>query len=237
MKSNTVLLVFFLLFCMLIWKGPSARSGAGPVSPYVISVEKIKSAAPYKMTIDSPVLRNSKAGSYVAEWIEKVKADFIADGAAAGMAATENTLEISLAGHKEFGPYLNLKFSVEEYMGGAHPEVTMQTFFLDMRTGKLITIENLLYGNKRNLGIISKYVINILEERRGYALTPLEKQGLAPYFNNYRYFAFTRSGLCFYFPVYQTGARGEGEQSVIIEYRLVSKFMRPDIGSFVTIVY
>ena len=113
--------------------------------------------------------------------------------------------------------------------GGAHPNTYMETFVLDIRTGSRIFLSGVFADMDDALAMISPAAVRRLESSRACPMTDMEKAGLRPVENNFKYFVLEKTGIRFFFPVYQTGPRSIGEQAVLVIYPEIRRFMTPKI--------
>lgn len=165
----------------------------------------------------------------VLDWISSVQTDFTHKAVPPEKGRPKNELTITLDRQISRGSFLSLKFNVCEYLGGAHPNVYPETFVLDLKTGTRILLPDLFVSTDSALAEISRISICQLEAARETEMTPMEKGGLLPAINNFRYFTLEETGLAFFFPVYQTGPRSLGEQTATLPYRTIRQRIKPAI--------
>lgn len=103
-------------------------------------------------------------------------------------------------------------------VGAAHPGQTTETFNFDLRTGKVITLDDLFEPQSGYLDIISAHSIRELKNRLGAGAHEQIEYGARPVPENYEAFLITDSGIRIIFNQYQAAAYAAGEQEVLVPY-------------------
>jgi len=120
--------------------------------------------------------------------------------------------------------YISFILRDESFTGGANENTDLFTYNLNLKTGKEVTLADLL-GTDKYLNSLSKYVKNDLTSQFSQLATPdiLFEDGIAPKAENFRNFVFDDNTIDFYFPKYQVAPGAYGEQHVILPRSTVIK--------------
>ena len=214
-----LVMAMLMLAAQTLWLPPAqAGQAQKPHPPFVQRIEKqTERSSGWYVSVDRPTLSHPVADTRVAKWLTTL-IDRFAGKAQTPAGRDRAELTGSLAFQSAVAGFLSLKFNVGEYLGGAHPNVYIQTFVFDMKTGRNLALTDLFTSAERALAVISRESIRQLEQARGFALTPMERGRLQPAAQNYLNFVLDTGGLRLFFPVYQTGDRSLGEQRAIIPY-------------------
>lgn len=225
-------MVFALMIIIVCLVSPPISSQQIPGNqPLLIRIdtESHRSEA-FEVRFDRPVLSNKRVEKRLDAWISEIVDDFsgksIANVAPGGM---PNALEGRITSHTSLYPFLSVKFSIEEYMGGGHPNTYIETFVFDMETGHRLGLADLFARPGQALETISTTAVRQMETASGQELPPMARGRLLPAEQNFQYFNLCRNGITFFFPVYQTGARALGEQRITTPYALLRQWMAPGI--------
>ncbi len=103
------------------------------------------------------------------------------------------------------------------YLGGAHPNTTIQTF--TYQDDKKIELEDFM--NLEKLIGISKYVKEELLKHPGSVRDMIE-EGTIPDYDNYKNFYYDEEGLMFIFEQYQVAPYSSGIVEVLVPYSIVN---------------
>lgn len=120
------------------------------------------------------------------------------------------------------------------YTGGAHPNTYSGTFNFDMRTGKKISISDLLTeGGLQRVAMFSKEQLQAklgagLEETGAYDEDWI-KEGTAAAEENYQAFTLGENALTIYFDPYTVAPYAAGPQKVEIPYASIEDVLKSDL--------
>ncbi|KMY30899.1 1,4-beta-xylanase [Lysinibacillus xylanilyticus] len=117
------------------------------------------------------------------------------------------------------------------YTGGANPEVSTKTFFINHETGALISIETLLNNDKNNLSALATHVRNDLQKNLKLK-DELFKEDLIkstePKWSNFNRFAIVDDSLQFYFDKYEIASGTAGSPIVKLPLSLINPLLASD---------
>jgi len=133
---------------------------------------------------------------------------------------TQNEQEYSLEityDKKEYKEYVTYILYTTVYLGGAHPNTTIETF--TYKNGKRIEIMDVI--SKEELSKISNYVKKKLLSHPG-SVSDMIEEGTVPDYQNYRNFYYNDRGLVFIFEQYQVAPYSSGIIEVIVPYSILN---------------
>ena len=133
---------------------------------------------------------------------------------------TQNEQEYSLEityDKKEYKEYVTYILYTTVYLGGAHPNTTIETF--TYKNGKRIEIMDVI--SKEELSKISNYVKKELLSHPG-SVSDMIEEGTVPDYQNYRNFYYNDRGLVFIFEQYQVAPYSSGIIEVIVPYSILN---------------
>ncbi len=117
------------------------------------------------------------------------------------------------------------------YTGGANPEVSTKTFFINHETGEQISIKTLLNNDKNNLSALATYVRNDLQQNLKLK-NELFKDELIkstdPKWSNFNRFALVDDSIQFYFDKYEIASGAAGPQIVKLPLSLINPLLASD---------
>lgn len=128
----------------------------------------------------------------------------------------EYSLEITYD-KKEYKEYVTYILYTTVYLGGAHPNTTIETF--TYKNGKRIEIMDVI--SKEELSKISNYVKKELLSHPG-SVSDMIEEGTVPDYQNYRNFYYNDRGLVFIFEQYQVAPYSSGIIEVIVPYSILN---------------
>ncbi len=128
----------------------------------------------------------------------------------------EYSLEITYD-KKEYKEYVTYILYTTVYLGGAHPNTTIETF--TYKNGKRIEIMDVI--SKEELSKISNYVKKKLLSHPG-SVSDMIEEGTVPDYQNYRNFYYNDRGLVFIFEQYQVAPYSSGIIEVIVPYSILN---------------
>ncbi|MCP4114716.1 MAG: hypothetical protein GY737_04800 [Desulfobacteraceae bacterium] len=194
-----------------------------------IDTESHRSEA-FEVRFDRPVLSNSIAEKQLNAWISGIVDDFSAESIAnISPGDTPNTLEGRVTHHTSVYPFLSVKFSIKEYNGGGHSNTYIETFVFDMETGHRLGLADLFTRPGQALEAISTTAVRQMETASGNEPHPMARDSLLPMERYFQYFNLGQNGITFFFPVYQTDTRTQGEQRITTPYAGLKQWMAPGI--------
>lgn len=129
---------------------------------------------------------------------------------------TQYSLEITYD-KKIYKDYVTYIIYTTIYLGGAHPNTTIQTF--TYKADKRIEITDIL--DFFQLKEISKYVKEDLLKHSG-SLKDMIEEGTIPDYQNYRNFYYDNRGLVFIFEQYQVAPYSSGIIEVVVPYSVIN---------------
>ncbi len=133
---------------------------------------------------------------------------------------TQNEQEYSLEityDKKEYKEYVTYILYTTVYLGGAHPNTTIETF--TYKNGKRIEIMDVI--SKEELSKISNYVKKELLSHPG-SVSDMIEEGTVSDYPNYRNFYYNDRGLVFIFEQYQVAPYSSGIIEVIVPYSILN---------------
>jgi hypothetical protein len=139
--------------------------------------------------------------------------------------APPNSLGVSYeitAANKDF---VSVLFSFYEYAGGAHPNITTESFNYDLNRNAPVSLADLFTPNSNYLKVISDY--SIRELKKLDTVSDAE-EGAGPKIENFHSWNITPAGLKITFDRYQVGAYAVGEHEVVIPYSVLKPIIKPD---------
>ena len=133
---------------------------------------------------------------------------------------TQNEQQYSLEityDKKEYKEYVTYILYTTVYLGGAHPNTTIETF--TYKNGKRIEIMDVI--SKEELSKISNYVKKELLSHPG-SVSDMIEEGTVSDYPNYRNFYYNDRGLVFIFEQYQVAPYSSGIIEVIVPYSILN---------------
>ena len=133
---------------------------------------------------------------------------------------TQNEQEYSLEityDKKEYKEYVTYILYTTVYLGGAHPNTTIETY--NYKNGKRIEIMDVI--SKEELSKISNYVKKELLSHPG-SVSDMIEEGTVSDYPNYRNFYYNDRGLVFIFEQYQVAPYSSGIIEVIVPYSILN---------------
>lgn len=127
----------------------------------------------------------------------------------------EYSLEITYD-KKVYSDYVTYIIYNTFYLGGAHPNTTIQTF--TYKNGKRIEINDLL--NQKELEKVSSFIANKLLKHEG-SLKDMVEEGTFPIYDNFKNFYYTEKGIVFIFEQYQVAPYSSGIIEVLVPYSIL----------------
>lgn len=128
----------------------------------------------------------------------------------------EYNLEITYD-KKEYQEYATYIIYNTFYLGGAHPNTTIETF--TYKNDKRVEIMDIV--NKDKLLEVSKYVRDELLKHPGSVKDMIEEGTIADY-ENYRNFYYDTRGVVFIFEQYQVAPYSSGIIEVVVPYSILN---------------
>ncbi len=220
-------IIFIFILFSLAGCTSSAHDKATSGITVSIHTKKIKTAC-CTVSADYPDFqKTSPCINTVSSWINRTIEEFTSKASPDNQEPVSE-LNIALSKQSTRGSILSLKFDISEYMGGAHPNVYIETFVLNLKTGKRFYITDIFRSPDKALSILSTEAAKQLSSNRDEELTDMEKGRLLPSEENFRYFGFEEKALILYFPVYQAGPRSAGQQKAEIPYSMIKSLLKPE---------
>lgn len=115
--------------------------------------------------------------------------------------------------------YISYVFEIESYIGGAHPNHDIWTITYDFKNNKIVTINDLIKTDSKFLEIVSNISREELIINPRIVDTQMLMDGTNPNLENFSKFAFSDSGLFFFFPHYQVAPYSSGSFVISIPYQ------------------
>lgn len=128
----------------------------------------------------------------------------------------EYSLEITYD-KKQYKDYVTYILYTTIYLGGAHPNTTIETF--TYRDGKRIEIVDVV--SKEKLLDIANYVRKELLSHPG-SVSDMIEEGTIPEYQNYCNFYYNDSGVVFIFEQYQVAPYSSGIIEVVVPYSILN---------------
>jgi hypothetical protein len=191
----------------------------------------IKVTGKYPVIDDQPnlsnLVRNYAIGLYQDLENEILENDRAARAAGNfDFAKTEFTFDVSWKAGRNDRQFCSILLDVQWYAGGAHGAELVESFNLDVATGKLISVRDIMpLIGYTELAPLAKYVQTELVKKIVFSYEGDEgvfkmiQDGTSPVEENFRVFFVERDGVTFYFQRYQVAPGAAGVQSVKIPVR------------------
>ena len=219
-------IIFIFILFSLAGCAPSANDKAPAGKTVSIHTEKIETACCI-VSADHPGFRDdSPCADSVSSWISRTTQEFLSKASPENQ-QFKSELNITLSKQSTHGSMLSLKFDISEYMGGAHPNVYIETFVFNLKTGRRFYIKDIFKSPEKAFSILAAEAVKQLSSARDGELTEMEKGRLLPSEENFRYFGFEENALSLYFPVYQAGPRSAGQQKAEIPCSMIKSLLAP----------
>ena len=214
------------VLCLYLCLSPAATAGG---DPNAIPIYTTQSPC-CTLSIQRPNLPDKRIQDQVDHWLDGLAQEFHKK-AIPPWESPKSELSVHVDEIQRLAQFISLKFTICEYMGGAHPNTHIQTLVFDRATAIPLELADLFTAPQTALDIISRTSIAQLEDIRQRPLTPMEKGRLRPRKENFKYFTLARDRVHLFFPVYQTGPRGLGPQAAFVPHNALYDAMKPHIRS------
>jgi hypothetical protein len=127
---------------------------------------------------------------------------------------------------------MTVKLNIATYTGGAHGNLTFQTFTFDLAQQREIILADLFVEGVNPLATVAPLAQqNVLDQLGEGADPQWVQQGTSEDPLNYQSFALTPDSLLFFFPPYQVTAYAYGSITVAIPLLTISPFLKPEFVS------
>jgi hypothetical protein len=128
----------------------------------------------------------------------------------------------------QFSPVvLSLKFTISNYMGGAHGNSYFQTYLFDLAQERILTLDDVFVPGADIVSILAPVVQSDLAAQQGeFADTQWIQEGTSS-LDAYMNFVITPDTLFFFFPPYQVAAYAVGPLTVQIPLSQLSGVLVP----------
>ena len=120
--------------------------------------------------------------------------------------------------------FISVLFSFYEYLGGAHPNTTTESFNYDLNRNAPLSLADLFTPNSNYLKVISDYTI---KELKLDTVSGVEN-GAGPKIENFHSWNITPAGLKITFDPYQVGPYAAGAHEVVVPYSVLKPIIRQD---------
>jgi hypothetical protein len=121
--------------------------------------------------------------------------------------------------------FISVLFSFYEYLGGAHPNTTTESFNYDLNRKAPVSLADLFTPNSNYLKVISDHAIKELKKLDTVSAVEL---GAGPKIDNYHSWNITPTGLKITFDPYQVGPYAAGAHEVVVPYSVLKPIIRQD---------
>jgi Protein of unknown function (DUF3298)/Deacetylase PdaC len=136
-----------------------------------------------------------------------------------------NSLSVSYEVTAAGKDFISVLFSFYEYLGGAHPNTTTESFNYDLNRNAPLNLADLFTPNSNYLKVISDYAIKELKKLD--TVSGVEN-GAGPKIENFHSWNITPIGLKITFDSYQVGPYAAGAHEVIVPYSVLKPIIRQD---------
>lgn len=205
--------------------------------PYVFLEKQTQSGKNYTIDIMYPYVGAVEKGEVNIEinnFVESIISSFKERVSNVDAWDGENTLDIYYEPYEINERFISIRFEASEYTGGAHSNISSQSFNYDLKEGKIISLSDIFDANKDYLNIISNKTIQyLLKVNSGTGLTDEEsvKGGAGPVADNFKTFTFNKDTIVFYFDANQVAVYVAGRQDVIFPFASLKDILRSDAVS------
>ena len=121
--------------------------------------------------------------------------------------------------------FISVLFSFYEYLGGAHPNTTSESFNYDLNRNAPVSLADLFTPNSNYLKVISDYAIKELKKLDTVSWV---ENGAGPKIDNFHSWNITPAGLRITFDSYQVGPYAAGAHEVLVPYSVLKPIIRQD---------
>lgn len=130
----------------------------------------------------------------------------------------------------QFSPDVrSVKLNLSDYTGGAHPNLTFQTFTFDLANQKVLALADIFQDGVNPWPTLAPIVEQDVTNQLGEAADPQWiQQGTGENPDNYQNWALTPDSLVFFFPPYQVVAYAYGPVTVNIPLVNISSLLKPE---------
>ncbi|WP_433595773.1 polysaccharide deacetylase family protein [Lysinibacillus xylanilyticus] len=178
--------------------------------------------------IHYPETDNKAFNDAVLQYITESKENYLSSMNETKDKEVMGELNISLETFPYQKHYYSFVLTKMLYTGGANPEVSTKTFFINHETGELISIEALLNNDKNNLSALATHVRNDLQKNLKLK-DELFKEDLIkstePKWSNFNRFAIVDDSLQFYFDKYEIASGTAGSPIVKLPLSLINPLL------------
>lgn len=236
MKKWMIAACFVILLAMVsgVSGVPGAAAQADPCQQkggtWDAAQQKCTQAATVQIQIDYPLTlsQNPVAGPVIDQFLQKQRQDFFTPLADPMFYYSPGPLTLTIT-YEEIpfsADITTLKFTIDTYLGGPHPNMLYQTFTFDLKGQRVLTLNDLFLPGSNPLTVIDPIVEQSLKTQLGdYADATMIQQGTGTDPANYQNFTITPDGLTFFFPPYQVAPYVAGPQTVTIPLASLSTIL------------
>lgn len=175
----------------------------------------------YKINIEYPATEISWIDEKITKFIEKELSDFKKEVKNREREEIKWKYVLFIAYEKyQVKPFLSFKFTIYEFLGGAHGMTFIKTFVFDKkgkRTLKLSNIfeeENFLKNIKKE---VRKQLLEKIKGNKEWIIRGTEK------LKDFENFVLTKDKIIFFFPPYQVACYAAGIQKAEILYKKIGR--------------
>ncbi len=187
-----------------------------------------------KVSVDYPLdlAQNDFVASTIDPFIQSTKDQFMQAISDFIPAPGPYELDVTYDSTQHSDTMLTLIFTVYQFTGGAHGGTVIQTYTLDLKNKRLVTLDDLFTNTSDALAVIDPLVEQDLTTTLGGMLDAnWLKQGTGTDPQNYQTFALDADSITFYFQQYQVAPYAAGIQKVTIPLAQLSSVLAPPFAS------
>ncbi len=183
-----------------------------------------------KVSVDYPLdlAQNELIASTIDPFIQSTKNDFMQAISDFIPAPGPYELDITYQTTRHSDNILTLILSVYQFTGGAHGSTLIQPYTFDLKTNKVLTLDDLFTNTTDALTLIAPIAQTTIAANVGEMNQPdMLQAGTAVDPQNYQAFALDADSITFYFQDYQVAPYAAGIQTVTIPLAQLSSVLVP----------
>ncbi|WP_053070500.1 polysaccharide deacetylase family protein [Alkalihalobacillus pseudalcaliphilus] len=189
-----------------------------------------KHSEDYTTSISKPVTSSQKVNEKIEAWLTEQEEQFLEDVhklKSSGTLDVQANLNIQLETNPLAEQQYHLLFHVYQFMGGANGQESLHSLTVDVASGKLITIEQILDTNHVQFTDIHTLLVNALIEE---GIDDIYQEELSTTMNNPSLWTWTTNeeGLTLHFDEYEIAAGSNGPIHVTLPFDEISDYIKDD---------
>lgn len=169
------------------------------------------------ININYPEISQAVIDNHIAIWAKNLSSNFVNNIKDIEKNDTKYTLEASYQVHRPSQFIISIVFTVGMYTGGAHGNTEIICLNYNLKTGKLLVLDEIFDDLKAALTIMSEFSYKKLQIELGeYFDEEMLKDGTSPIIENYATLSLVPEGINIYFQHYQVAPYAAGIKKVFM---------------------